>query len=486
MSQAVDDTLVMSLAALHMHRRTGQVIGILHLPDDVLKIIVELCAGCEPAVIGRYEGWIRLTWVCRRLRYVVISMPRLFAENYTEYPGAQGVFRIRAGDQPLCYHVSASRPRMSKPIVHSGKEIRRMTHIRQSADFAACSQIWIIRRGDVVEHLKRLMLFPSLTKLEEIRASIEYEQQNAYAFVRDVNSPSFTGRLWAPHLLRAYFESCWLPIVAAGLRLLHITWDPDVNTPCPSAMAIHRALISRHASTLEDLQIRDALASPSADLSVAQTLAAPSFPRVQLPHLHNLVLVGCPLSYVRMLGALVIPSTAAVQLGLDCEEFPQLRDTLPMVVKVLVDRLPVPTTTINAVRVVVRQTQDGLLDVLVSGAVVPRDAIRLGDWHRPKTPRPALDICLLGVDTQEVEWADEIVPILRKMNAGISIDGIAFDLPDWCFTEDEVDWVRLFECVPAARTVRPLERIIDTIEDSENPDVVSLRGRLAGYSDTSR
>ncbi|VDC00379.1 unnamed protein product [Peniophora sp. CBMAI 1063] len=480
-------SIVDSFTALHITRRPAQSSGLLLLVDDVLQYIVEICVEGDSPVLGLHAGWIRLSWVCQRLRNVVLSMRKLHAEQYTAYPGAQTAFKSRAGDVPLWYHLTPSRPRMPPvPFLVDTKERRRMSKIRQSTDFASCSQIWLIKRGDVIEHLRRLILYPSLTSLEEIRIAVEYEQQSASSFMRDVNHPSFTGQLWAPHLLRAYFESCWLPMTAYALRVLCIDWDDDANTPRPHALAIHSALVTRHRATLEVLELRDCLLSPPARITVAQTLAAPSLARVPLPCLRRLVLTGCTLSYVRLLGALVIPPTAVVQLGVDCELLPDLRATLPMVMQVLMDRLPVPTTAVNTVRIMVQQSDDGLLDLVVSGAAVASHKIRSGDWHRQSAPEPEVSVSLLGVDTEQVDWSGEVIPILRKLESGLDVEGVAFDLPDWCFTDDEVKWEELFASLPGVRTVRPLERIVDTIIDSEVPGLVSLCHRLAGCEDTSK
>ncbi|VDB87201.1 unnamed protein product [Peniophora sp. CBMAI 1063] len=459
--------------------------GLLDLPDDLLKVIVEVYVKLAPPTIGRRAGWLTLTWICRRLRYVVCGMPRLFAEHYTEYPGAQEVFRTRSGDVPLWYHLTPLMPRMrSNPPLRDDKEIRRMTLIRQSADFASCSQIWILRRGDVTEHLKRLVLYTSLTALEEIRASVEYEQHNAYSFIREVNHPSFDGRLWAPKLLRAYFDSCWLPIVAFGLRVLSITWDDEANTPRPHALAIYYGLLMRHKDTLEDLTLSDALDSPPAPNDVASFIAKPSFDEVRLPNLRRLVLSGCALSYMRLLGALVVPPTTTVQLFLDCELLPDLASSLPLAVMTLLARLPVPTSAISAVKVVMVQTEDGLLDILVSGYVLPLDEVRLGRWYRPKVDEPAVCLGLLGLDSDAVEWVDEIAPILRKLAAGVIVEGVAFDFPDWCYTDDE-DWAQLFGCLPGVRTVRSVDRILEAIADTEDAGLVALSQRLAHCSGTT-
>lgn len=133
----------------------------------------------------------------------------------------------------------------------------------------------------------------------------------------DVNHPSFTGNLYAPRLLRAFFDSTWLPIKAYGLQVVSVRWDDLANTTRPMAYVVGLRLIVPHAASLLTLELCDALESPPPSVDPLRLLEAPDFQPLHLPKLQALTISGCILSYVRLLGALRPPPNVCVSVSVD-------------------------------------------------------------------------------------------------------------------------------------------------------------------------
>ncbi|KZV60543.1 hypothetical protein PENSPDRAFT_671602 [Peniophora sp. CONT] len=332
-----DCALIQQLSRVHLDQRISQRISILHLSDDVLGIIFALLVEIDTPLLGRRPTAHHAGWI-------TVSW--------------------------VCHRF-------------------RVILLAQHATFA---QLYTQFPGAQSE-FKVI-----LGSLEDLRISVQHQQQDAGAFMRS-----------------ARFTSCWLPIQAFGLEVFSLRWDDLANTPRPAAFAVGMAVLAPHARSLVELELCDALASPPSPRDHLALLSAANFPDLRLPRLRTLVLSGCVLSYIRLLGALRVPAAISITVTFDCRKLENRAPSVSAAVHAILQRLPTAHDTVNTVAIRVQDLEDDTLEVVFSGWTCDPD-------ERPARPLedtpPLVRVSLVGLDPGNLDWETYFSPFMARIGRG--------------------------------------------------------------------
>jgi hypothetical protein len=126
-------------AALSERELTNSVSGICQLPDELtVHIISELqIAPNQPEAWHSSEfnnfdedniSWIRMTWICRRIRHIAIATPKLWTRVYSKQAKEWNTLVVaRAQDTDICIDISYS---YTEDVITPGEHIFQAKYLR--------------------------------------------------------------------------------------------------------------------------------------------------------------------------------------------------------------------------------------------------------------------------------------------------------------------------------------------------------------------
>ncbi|KZV64217.1 hypothetical protein PENSPDRAFT_656753 [Peniophora sp. CONT] len=318
----------------------------LYFPDDIFNEILDAVAYIEPAgqptrnrdhqrETWQTLGWIRLTHVCRRWRYIGLNRPSLWASVVTNFPRASEIMIARAKNAPftlrldlynfsLLIKVESFYPDFLENILAL---VPRSRVIHDAEDWESVLRGRARNWGDILQG-------QTLPLLESLNIANIYNRRTALEPLIPDN-PFF-----APNL-RLYKIGYFIPFVAHSLRVLEIkdsrlSWKRCLNILETCPLLVELSLVGGLWSSLgeKDAEYDDGPWMPETvldnSLSALYGASESSSRTVHLTELKKLRLVYCGCEAYMLLQHLSFPMHTAMTIGL-CEEVPFFRHIVSLV-----------------------------------------------------------------------------------------------------------------------------------------------------------
>lgn len=443
---------------------------ILNIPSELLSLIVEIVAQCEPprSPVSRFEwanvnrrakqrapwnsliqggslGWIRLTHVCYDWRNNICGgMPLLWAQHIGRFraPGALEEMVRRtgeeipldiqfgsAGDVPADYYLPWSIIENPSPTWSSAQCTAFRGRIRSLS-------IIDMRGGDSIERDAIPSIVDEMSELQSLTVDFLYLDRSHVSDYK-YQHPA-TPVLRTPHLRRVRFTNYFLPIATLGMTHLSITLD-NFGLSAP----ILHDLLSAISPAIQELVLAFCVTDSADFLDLRPTSYV-------LPRLQFLRIRDTDDCIEALLQRLRMPRTTELKLVLTPVNLEWREITQPITMHALFG--PSPAPTFISMSITTRASEDNALPPLFSHFIEVARSVDAASHSTSSNDRP--------LNSDKASWHD-VAAFHAALYRAFRDDwpgpvSFAFDLPVWKAYYNVEESLLYFPHIHHLRLINPL------------------------------